>query len=653
MRKVLLFVGVLALIGPSWASAAEEETLVMEEVVVTATRTEQAVEKVPAQVTVVTRDQIEASGARSVPDVLSGLAGVYVSDLNGNGMNQTVDMGGFGETANRHVAVVIDGRRVNPIDQSGPRWATISLDNIERIEVLSGGGSVLYGDQAMGGVINIITKKPSLGTEISLEAGIGDTGKESLAAGMRMGDTVSGFTIDASTRNTAGYRANSAMEQDAFSTQYTHQVSDAVSGRLQLEHTRAEYQFPGSLTAAQMAQNRRQTTTPNDEESSSATTLVGGMAVDLGNAGTADIALSYREENRNASMVSWWMYYDYIMTTVGVNAKYVLDAPLAGTDNRLTVGVDYYGDAYDLNTGFAPAAWTNFYRHQRNTLAGYVQDEMTLWDDLTLNLGVRSEKPDTELRADVGGATTTTDKDKSEYAWNVGAAYRFMKGSKVYARAYRAFRYPVVDEYTSLWTGAMNTALEPETSMGYEAGLRVLPMDTLLANVRAFLFDVDDEIAWNGGAGQNENIGETRHQGFELSLRYAPVKSVAVYGNAAYTDVEFTKAVNTANNGKKVPQVPEWKGHAGLDLTCPLGFRYRLQYNYVGEQYQGADYANASPEMESYETVDMYLTYRLKNAELFLNATNVFNEEYCTSGWVGGYYPMPESSYFGGIRLKF
>lgn len=650
MRILLRVFFCLLVMGFSSVSQAEDPKVVMEEMVVTATRTAQAVEKIPAQVTVITRDQIEASGAQSVPDALSRLAGVYVSDLNGNGTNQTVDMGGFGETASRHVAVVIDGRKINPLDLSGPRWAAIGMDNIERIEVLSGSGSVLYGDQAMGGVINIITRAPNEGTQVKFEVGGGSLGTQRMTASLNLGAPTTGIVLNAGTNETDGYRDNSASEQENFSAKYAQQFGDRLAGRFQLDHTKAEYAFPGALTAAQMAQNRTQTTTPNDKESDNATTLLTGVELDMGRAGTADMAFSYRKETRNVYM--WWTYYDYDMTTLGINAKYVFEEPVAGRDNRFTAGVDYYRDDYARDDGFAPTTRTNHFRHQRNTLAGYIQDELAVMDRLTLNLGFRTEKPDTELRADIGGANTAADKDQSEYAWNLGLAYRFMDRSKIYARAYRSFRYPVVDEYT-WWNGTINNQLEPEVSTGYEAGIKAKVFDAVEASVRTFLFDVVDEIMINALFTQNENIGETRHKGAELSLRYTPIASVTLFGSTAYTDAEFTEAVNANNNGNTVPLVPEWKSHAGIDLLCPLGFRSRIQYNYVGERYEGGDYANTQPKMASYETVDVYLTYPLKQAEFFVNATNVFNEQYTASGWSGSYYPMPEAVYYGGIRFNF
>ena len=134
--------------------------MTLEEVVVTATRDVEEIRKIPANVTVITKEEIEQSNAQNRVDLLRDEVGVVVRDFYGNGKTASVDIRGFGETAPLNTLVLVDGRRVNEIDLSGVDWTQIPLDQIERIEIVRGAGSVLYGDNAVGGVINIITKKP-------------------------------------------------------------------------------------------------------------------------------------------------------------------------------------------------------------------------------------------------------------------------------------------------------------------------------------------------------------------------------------------------------------------------------------------------------------------------------------------------------------
>jgi iron complex outermembrane receptor protein len=130
---------------------AQEKEVTLEEVVVTATRDTQEIRKIPANVTVITKDEIEQSNSKTVVDLLRNEADVVVRDFYGNGKTASVDIRGFGETGTLNTLVLIDGRRVNEIDLSGVDWSQISLDQVERIEIVRGSGTVLYGDNAIEG----------------------------------------------------------------------------------------------------------------------------------------------------------------------------------------------------------------------------------------------------------------------------------------------------------------------------------------------------------------------------------------------------------------------------------------------------------------------------------------------------------------------
>jgi outer membrane cobalamin receptor len=146
--------------------------VMMKEVVVTGTRFEERIERIPANITVIDEEDIKNSNAGSIPDLLRSQEGIVVRDLLGTGKTAQVDLRGFGESAPYNVLVLVDGRRVNEIDLSGVDWTQIPIENIERIEILRGTGSVLYGDNAVGGVINIITRIPFPGAFLLRRSGL-------------------------------------------------------------------------------------------------------------------------------------------------------------------------------------------------------------------------------------------------------------------------------------------------------------------------------------------------------------------------------------------------------------------------------------------------------------------------------------------------
>src|SRR3954463_10053830 len=128
---------------------------------VTATRFPDDARKLPANVTVLSSEDISKSAARTVPDLLAEQVGITLKDFFGNNASVTsVDMRGFGVTGGQNTLILLDGRRITDIDLSSVQWSSVPLSSIDRIEILRGTGSVLYGDGASAGVVNIVTRSP-------------------------------------------------------------------------------------------------------------------------------------------------------------------------------------------------------------------------------------------------------------------------------------------------------------------------------------------------------------------------------------------------------------------------------------------------------------------------------------------------------------
>jgi len=652
MKKCLWVLILLTIwILPSFAMAKEgAPEFIVDDIIVTGSRLEQKNEKIPAQITVITAEDIKASGAQSVPEALKNLGGIsIIPDLKGNHFNDQIDMGGFGETASSHVAVVVNGRKINSTDLSGISFISIPIENIEKIEVVHGGNSVLYGGDAMGGVINIITKEAKDGVHVWGEAGAGSHGTLKGAAGVNFVKDRFGGNASVVYHETDGYRDRSEVDRQSAYAKFSFFASDNLDLSLEANTTRGDYQMPGSLTKAQMDADRKQAVNQSDEGESQDDYYVFSLKSDWQEYGQLNIDLSCRNYERQDTMDSYWTptYYDYDSTTLGANPQYVLDHALLGKDNRLTLGVEFYDTDYDrLDTNIVTLGKT-IYDHDQTTAGFYAQDEFNIMDNLVLNMGGRYEDFETSLNSPSNG--TAKDINETEWAWNIGLAYVFAPGSKIYTRAYQAYRLPRVDEYMG-WGGVINPDLKHEKSKGYELGARFVGMDKKLsANARLYTFDVDDEIAYNMVTSQNENIAETRHQGGELDIKFQATSLLSLFGGMGYTNAELTAG---ANDGNKIPLVPEFKGNLGFALNFDFGLTYRCQYNYLGSRYAGGDYANASDKLDSANTVDMYAAYPYKNMEFFLNVTNIFNEKSATA-YYAGFYPMSEAVYYGGIRFNF
>ena len=189
----------------------------LDPVIVTATRFSEPEVNVPANISVISRDDIRNTPATDLPSMLKSSAGVDVRALYGSlGIDSTVDIRGFGETAGSNALILLDGLRLNPIDLGSVNWSAIPLDSVQRIEVQRGAGTVLYGDKATGGVINIITDKsgtPRAGGTI----GFGSYDTQTVDANAAAGNETGYFNIFGHYAHTGGWRENSQAEQAALS----------------------------------------------------------------------------------------------------------------------------------------------------------------------------------------------------------------------------------------------------------------------------------------------------------------------------------------------------------------------------------------------------------------------------------------------------
>ena len=230
------------------AGAAQTEGVELEEVVVTATRDKAEERHVPYNVTVITEGEIQRSNAQNVADVLRSVPSVTVTNTTSNPKGASVDIRGFGETAAMNTLVLVDGRRVNAIDISGTDWAQIPLDQIERIEVIRGGGSVLYGDNAVGGVVNIITKKGSGKPTVQAEAVGGSYGLNIQRVSSQ--GTVRDFRYEVHARheNTAGFRDNGNYDGQDYGASVGYDIGDLIKLDVSGNYHYDKYGLPGALS---------------------------------------------------------------------------------------------------------------------------------------------------------------------------------------------------------------------------------------------------------------------------------------------------------------------------------------------------------------------------------------------------------------------
>jgi iron complex outermembrane receptor protein len=206
LKLIVFLLVIMALVVPqvSWAGEKEKGVIKLDEIVVSATKTEKSIEDAPGSVSVISSEDIEMRNIQTVDEALSEVRGVFTSRKKGL-MDSTSNVRVRGFKGDQYTLVLMDGQPLNDAYTGGVEWGMLPVENIERIEVIRGAGSALYGGNAMGGVINIITKTPEK-LELRATGGLGthDSKHCRFSAGNRFFDKFS-LRIGYEEESTNGY----------------------------------------------------------------------------------------------------------------------------------------------------------------------------------------------------------------------------------------------------------------------------------------------------------------------------------------------------------------------------------------------------------------------------------------------------------------
>ncbi|HOO89830.1 MAG TPA: TonB-dependent receptor [Syntrophales bacterium] len=643
----------------------------LEEVVVTATGKAEEVRKIPAHVTVITAKEIAEAGAVSIVDVLDGLAGINFRTFSANPSQAQLDLRGFGENGFGRTLVLLDGRKLNRPDMASVNWLQIPISNVERIEIVRGASSVLYGDCALAGVVNIITKagsgKPK--AEASIIAGSYGLHDERVSVS-GSGERVT-YALNGENQESSGYREQSDFSSRGAGFDVGYDVTDTlnVSAGVSFNHT--DFEMPGCLTEEEMEEDRRQYQPGHSDDDSSNEYLNADLKIEYmpSDLGIFSANLAYGNKKIETNTPAWFSYNNLDIDTIGLTPRYELESSLLGHANKLTIGTDYYHETLDKEKYDSRGrdSMTFVADLTRNSIGWYIRDEFSLTENLILGAGYRME------RVTIEGDETDLSTDEKAFdskkvhageAYETSLTYLLGKQGKVFARYAKVFRIPFLDEQVSYYGYAGSDAfyndIEKETGKSMEIGTRLYPLACLDVGLTLFRVDMEDEIAYNGVTWQNENMDETRHEGVELSFSCRPDRWISVSGNCTYQNTSFTEG---ADKDKEIPLVPETMANLKMDLSLPFDLVLSSTMQYVGTCYLGNDRDNSSDQMDDYTLFDAFLYYRPvpENCRIsaFFGVENLTDEQYSTIGYEGSwggsdtYYPSPGITVKGGISVRF
>jgi vitamin B12 transporter len=625
------------------SAAAEEVFTQMKEVVVTATRDEVPIEQVGSSITVVTAKEIELQQKQTVADVLRMVPGLDVVRSGGAGQTVSIFMRG---ADSRHTLVLIDGVELNDPSTTGGEYyfGFLTKDNIERIEVLRGPQSTLYGSHAIGGVINIITKRGSGRPTgfVSAEGGSLYTARES--AGISGSTDLVNYSLSLSRLDSSGISAAASRDGNREADGYQN---TAVAARLGITPTQN----------SDIDMSLRYTKTRNEADNG------GGAGADDPNRVMRNEELQFRtqgtlllfndlweqklgvsindltrsdDNDRDADHPLDFQRSEYQGQTVKFDWQHILRLHKS---NTLLVGAETKEEKAQsrlyLESSFGP--YTNNWAEQSARTNGlYLQDQLNLWDNWFSTAGVRLDDHD---------------RFGSKATYRFTTAYLFKQTDTRLKGSYgTGFKAPSLYQLFDPANG--NANLKPEKSTGWDVGIeQVLLNRQIQLGATYFRNDYEQLIDWElvdpvWYIGMYKNVAKTSSKGVELTASYQPIDSLVLRAGYTYN------LARDKETGEALLRRPKHK------LTADVNYRFLDKGNlnlglvYVGRRTDD-DFSSWPPttvRLKGYTLVNLAGSYDVtKNLQFFGRVDNLLDREYEE---VYG-YGTPGISAYGGVKVSF
>lgn len=630
----------------------EEIKTELEEIVVSATKTERKLKEVSTNITVLTEEDLKKYDARDVSELLRQIPGFNISAF--GGVHADVYVSSRGNVPLTRGAQIL----VNGIEYNNPSGyfnvLAIPIGDIERIEVIKSPVTALYGNLATGGIVNIVTKRPTKPIEarIHLSYGSWDT--------QRYSTVIKGivnrleYYVEGRFYKTQGWQDNSWEENKLLNTILRYGLSDTANIGLHFNYAPIKNGYPGPLTKKQFKEDPKRTNQP------------------WGDADSYTLILApYFEKNFKSSKVvfklkygfqdGWCIdpdYFEFRNYNILPEINYSISHSIRGVPGVLLIGAEYRHlnnekiKAYTVKDGkknqlYQDREWKDY------TIGLFIQEELKVSKKLTFNIGLRYDWVKTDFQDKIR-PDLNFEKKHSALSPKAGLTYSINDNINLFINYSRGFRNPT----TAITAFMRNPNLKPEKINSYEIGLRWAPTSWFYLNSALFLIDTHDKIVRVGGPRIAENAGKTRSKGIEFELNIVLPKGFYSSLNYTYQESLFKKYKTLGGvsyKNKAIPLVPNHLLGIGLGYRSDWLGDLVVVANYSGKRY--TDPANTGV-LSDYLVIDAKYTKRLgKNIELFVSGKNLTDRRYAEVGFGSGdnveLYPMPGVSVLGGINIYF
>lgn len=664
----LLSLSVPGITGGSPALAADEP-ISLEAIVVTASRDAEPLREAPAHVTVISREEIREKGATTVVEILQDQPGLFVVNQLGNPKFSTIDIRGYGEAAASNVLFLIDGRRVNNVDITGADLAQIPVEAIERIEIYRGPATVMFGDNAASGAINIILRRGKGPLTAQATATGGSNRLLQPAVNLSGTKGIFSYFMMASLNETDGFRHNNSLKaKDIFGS---FVLGDETKASLYLKagYHSDGYGMPGPLLWQDLplgALDPKDSLEPYNDGSTEDSFVDAEARLSPIDGLLFSVGGSYRKRHTASwfqgsyAGMRWYNQSMGVLETYAFTPKIIFDHPLFSLKSSFVTGFDFYHypTSVDWSGAFATFPSHTLASITKNDYGFYANEKLFLTDQVQLEVGYRRQKAayDSGYRNYVAppsqqNASETWWQDAYRFALN----YLFTGNGNAFITYSKGFRFPTTDEMINVQTGTVNARIRPQTTKELDIGARWNPLPYLGGSLTVFEIRNSDEIYYNPFTFANANYDRTLRRGFEATARILPADRLQFDLSYSYVRAQFDGG---PFDGNTVPFVPEGKV-AGSGKYDWNGFGFYVGAVYTGSRYAISDQPNTHRTVPGYATADANISYDTKSWFFQVGVRNLFDRQCYDYAVASAFssrvnvYPAPGRQYFFSVRYTY
>ncbi|MGL5089080.1 MAG: TonB-dependent receptor family protein, partial [Cetobacterium sp.] len=619
--------------------------------IISTTGFETAQRNITNTVTVITAKDIEEKNYQSVSDALRDVPSVNII---GDPKDPIIDMRGQGTKAAENVQVLIDGISTGSLDSSHGRMPinTVPIENIEKIEVIPGGGAILYGSGTRGGVINIITKSSEgyKGGSISSEFTSFGAKKGDVSFGTSVGDF--GIGINYTKNDYKGFRDGDESDSEFFEGSLKYKIDKNQNVTLKYS------KYDENATSSEIL-TKEQLSDPTQSGLTSSKDLA-----------TLDVVkdefnLKYENKiNDKLKLDILSFYQESDIETVGTKGsgrieledKKVGFKPKLqlkyGENNEIIFGYDFISQEMNRVTG----STTNYNLSDftKMTNSGFILNR-NRFGKIEFTQGFRYERADYDLKRKDNTRNLDEKITKENYAAEATVNYLYSDTGNVYAKIERGFRSPLPPEMTNTKDYSLSKA-DSETYLTYELGAKDYILGSYV-NGAVYYTETDNEIARVAIPGtfyfDYYNIGKTKRYGAELSAEQYFGK-LTTRESYALIKTEILESANSKLEGKEISDVPTNKLSLGLSYELTSKFTVLTETVYTSAYYIN-DQNTGGKQNENIVTNVTFNYNPTEALKLYTGVRNLFNEKYYNSISTDGkeYDPAAERSFYAGFKYNF